>query len=215
MSVRRTRLRGPRPARAMIYLATVAILGIVPFAGTAFADDDDARSDDPVAEQPAREQEEPDDDEELPDPDQEQPTQEPDLPDNIVAGTPCTNEAIACVSLGANKAWLFEDGVITHGPVAVNTGGPGKETPVGDFVVEWKNKNHRSSEFLTPPGCKAGTPGCQGAPMNWAVFFAEGGIAFHEGKLNQRSAGCVRLAAADSAYYYNALQLGDKVEVRG
>jgi hypothetical protein len=142
------------------------------------------------------------------------------LASEIVPGTPCTKRAIACVSLGAKKSWIFgpdADGntVITHGPIPVSTGGPGKETPVGDFVVEWKNKNHRSSEFFTPHGCKPGTPNCLGAPMNWAVFFAQGGIAFHEGTLNQRSSGCVRLTPAEAQYYYNTLQLGDKVEIRG
>jgi lipoprotein-anchoring transpeptidase ErfK/SrfK len=140
----------------------------------------------------------------------------------LVAGTPCSTKAVACVSLGQKKSWLFtgdEDGntVIDHGPVAVSTGGPGKETPLGDFVVEWKNKNHESGEYFVPRGCKPGpaNPGCTGAPMNWAVFFAEGGIAFHEGTLAIRSSGCVRLTAKEAEFYYNTLELGDKVEIRG
>src|SRR5262249_19784556 len=49
------------------------------------------------------------------------------LPDNIVRGTPCTDDAVACVSLGAQRAWLFTDGRISYGPVPVSTGGPGKQ----------------------------------------------------------------------------------------
>lgn len=144
----------------------------------------------------------------------------PDPPGSLVKGTPCTKAAVACVSLKQNKSWLFKkdeltgETVIDHGPVPIRSGGPGKETPLGDFHVEWKNKNHKSGEYSVPNGCVRGTPGCEGAPMNWAVFFAEGGIAFHEGTLAIRSSGCVRLSAKEAEFYYTALQLGDKVEVR-
>lgn len=144
----------------------------------------------------------------------------PDPPSSLVKGTPCTKKAVACVSLLQNKSWLFKkdeltgETVIDHGPVPVRTGGPGKETPLGDFVVEWKNKNHKSGEYFVPHGCVKGTLGCEGAPMNWAVFFAEGGIAFHEGTLAIRSSGCVRLSAKEAQFYYTYLQLGDKVEIR-
>src|SRR5581483_11619746 len=95
----------------------------------------------------------------------------------LVAGTPCSTKAVACVSLTQKKSWLFtedEDGntVINHGPVPVSTGGPGKETPLGDFVVEWKEKKPKSGEYFVPHGCKPAAAGCEGAPMNWAVFFA-------------------------------------------
>lgn len=145
---------------------------------------------------------------------------EPAVPaGGLVAGTPCSRKAVACVSLKQKKSWLFTKGddgevVIDHGPVAVSTGGPGKETPLGDFVVEWKDKNHKSGEYFVPRGCKPPAAGCEGAPMNWAVFFAEGGIAFHEGALSLRSSGCVRLSAKEAEFYYNALDLGDRVEVR-
>jgi lipoprotein-anchoring transpeptidase ErfK/SrfK len=144
----------------------------------------------------------------------------PDPPGSLVKGTPCTKAAVACVSLGQNKSWLFRkdlttgETVIDHGPVPIRSGGPGKETPLGDFHVQWKNKNHKSGEFFVPHGCLKGTVGCEGAPMSWAVFFAEGGIAFHEGTLAIRSSGCVRLSAKDAEFYYTALQLGDKVEIR-
>ena len=50
--------------------------------------------------------------------------------------------------------------------------------------------------------------------MPWAVFFAPGGIAFHEGRKETPSAGCVRLSAADAEIFFHALQIGDRVEVR-
>ncbi len=119
----------------------------------------------------------------------------------VVAGTPCTERASACVDLAAKHAWLIEDGVVVRGPVPVSVGSPGHETPAGDFRVEWKNTNHRSKEF-------------DDAPMPFAVFFAQGGIAFHEGSLEGPSAGCVRLGHEDATEFYDFLQVDDPVQVR-
>ncbi|MFC5993007.1 L,D-transpeptidase [Pseudonocardia hispaniensis] len=122
--------------------------------------------------------------------------------DQVLAeGTPCTITARACVSLATQQAWLIEDGTVVRGPVPVSSGGPGHETPLGDFRVEWKHKDHRSAEF-------------NNAPMPWAVFFAPGGIAFHQGNLATPSAGCVRLAAAEAEAFYRFLQVNDSVQVR-
>lgn len=118
-----------------------------------------------------------------------------------VEGTPCTTAARACVDLAARRAWLVEDGTVVRGPVPVSVGAPGSETPKGDFRVEWKNTYHRSAEH-------------DGAPMPFAVFFAEGGIAFHEGRLDRPSAGCVRLGHEDAVEFYDFLDVDDPVEVR-
>jgi lipoprotein-anchoring transpeptidase ErfK/SrfK len=45
------------------------------------------------------------------------------------------------------------------------------------------------------------------------VFFADRGIAFHEGNLNSSSAGCVRLSKEDASAFFDFLQPGDPVEV--
>ncbi len=119
----------------------------------------------------------------------------------IVEGTPCTEAARACVDVDGKQAWLIEGGDIVRGPVPISTGGEGRETPRGDFSVDWKNKDHRSTEF-------------DGAPMPFAVFFAEGGIAFHEGNLHTDSAGCVRMAFEDAEAWFGFLQVGDPVQVR-
>jgi lipoprotein-anchoring transpeptidase ErfK/SrfK len=44
------------------------------------------------------------------------------------------------------------------------------------------------------------------------VFF-NGGIAFHEGSLSQLSHGCIHLSPAAAETYYNALAVGDTVQV--
>jgi len=122
-------------------------------------------------------------------------------PADPVPGTPCTAAARACVDVAAKQAWLLRDGTVTFGPIPVSPGGPGQETPRGDFTVEWKNVNHRSAEF-------------QNAAMPFAVFFAQGGIGFHEGTLDTPSAGCVRLARPDAIEFFDFLQVGDAVQVR-
>jgi L,D-transpeptidase catalytic domain len=119
---------------------------------------------------------------------------------DLVAGTPCTDTARACVDLASNRAWLVHDGRVTRGPVGISHGGRGEETPTGTFQVEWKDATHRSSEF-------------NNAPMPWSVFFAPGGIAFHEGNPRNPSAGCVHLAAADAKAWYDDLAVGDEVQV--
>lgn len=119
----------------------------------------------------------------------------------LVEGTPCTDEARACVDLAGRRAWLLDDGAVIRGPVVISSGMPGKETPRGVFRVEWKNINHRSAEF-------------DGRPMPFAVFFAAGGIAFHQGNVKAQSAGCVRLRHDDAVAFYDFLQVDDRVEVR-
>ncbi|MDN5930158.1 MAG: L,D-transpeptidase [Pseudonocardia sp.] len=120
---------------------------------------------------------------------------------DVVEGTPCTETARACVDVDGGQAWLIDDGEVVRGPVGISSGGEGQETPRGDFQVEWKDRDHRSAEF-------------DGAPMPFAVFFAAGGIAFHEGNLDTTSAGCVRLVREDAEAFFDFLQVGDPVQVR-
>jgi hypothetical protein len=212
MSEHRNHRRISRPVKVAVCVTAATLLSTFAFAGSALADEDN------VSPRDIQSTAEANPTSSAPNDNRTEPTSahpskphnarsEPRLPANIVKGTPCTKDAIACVSLGAKKAWLFRDGHISYGPVNVSTGGPNKETPVGDHVVQWKNKEHKSSEFKTPKG--------EPAPMPFAVFFAEGGVAFHEGTLTTRSAGCVRLPRKDAEFFYSFLQLGDKVEVRG
>lgn len=117
-----------------------------------------------------------------------------------VAGTPCTASARACVEIETHTAWLIDNGQVVRGPLPVTDGAPGDETPLGTFQVEWKNIDHVSREY--------------GSPMPYAVFFAPGGIAFHQGDLGTSSAGCLRLERADAAAFFDFLQVEDEVQVR-
>lgn len=118
----------------------------------------------------------------------------------LVPGTPCTATAKACIDLSHNEAWLVNDGHVTRGPVRVSPGAAGENTPTGTFDVQWKDLHHRSKEF-------------NNAPMEYSVFFAPGGIAFHEGSLQKKSAGCVHLSADNATAWYSYLKVGDQVQV--
>jgi hypothetical protein len=118
----------------------------------------------------------------------------------LMIGTPCTVTARACVDLTSQKAWLFKDNAIERGPVDITSGGPGKETPTGNFTVAWKDRNHVNPELT---------------PMPYSVFFAIGGVAFHGGSLQKQSAGCVHLDLDDAIIFYDSLTIGAPVQVRG
>jgi hypothetical protein len=118
----------------------------------------------------------------------------------LAPGTPCTVTAKACVSLSAKRAWLLRDGHIYYGEASALGGRPDAPTPVGTFRVQWKDKDHRSGE--------AG-----GAPMPNSVFFAPGGVAFHQGSLTTPSAGCVHLSQKSSETFFNYLNPNDEVQV--
>ena len=121
-------------------------------------------------------------------------------PAPLAAGTPCTVTARACVDLASRTAWLIEDGAVRRGPVSVQIGDEIDPTPHGTFQVEWKAEQWTSREYLTQ--------------MPYSVFFAEGGIAFHEGQQDTNSAGCVKLVHADAVAFFEYLQVGDEVQIR-
>jgi len=125
----------------------------------------------------------------------------PTADSGLVTGTPCTLATKACVDLVTQQAWLIQNGAVIRGPVPITSGGPGEETPQGDFKVQWKDQNHISDN-------QAHTP------MPYSVFFAPGGVALHGGSLYRASAGCVHLAEPDAIAFYEGLKRGDRVEVR-
>ncbi|MFB9690557.1 L,D-transpeptidase [Amycolatopsis plumensis] len=112
---------------------------------------------------------------------------------------PCAATTGACVSLAQRLAWLLRDGRVVRGPVPAGFGPPDQATPAGSFHVVWKDREHRSSQY--------------GTDMPNSVFFAAGGIAFHAGPLEAPSHGCVHLTDADSAAFFDGLNVGDAVQV--
>ncbi|MBV9314097.1 MAG: L,D-transpeptidase [Pseudonocardia sp.] len=127
-----------------------------------------------------------------------------------VRDTPCGVGTVACVALGRDgfgaRAWLIRGSEIVKGPVPATSGGPGKETPFGTFEVLSKDINHVSTETHDAQG--------NPSPMPYSVFFTPSGVAFHGGgDRTARTAGCVRLATDDAQYFFNNLEIGDRVQV--
>ncbi|GAA2871038.1 hypothetical protein GCM10010472_30480 [Pseudonocardia halophobica] len=120
-------------------------------------------------------------------------------PANIAAGTPCTTTARACVDLATHNAWLIRDGAVTR-TVKFVDGDEKTPTPTGTFKVEWKAEQYTSREYNTP--------------MPYSVFFAPGGIAFHQGGQTTPSGGCVKLSLEDAKAFFADLQVGDEVQVK-
>jgi hypothetical protein len=125
-------------------------------------------------------------------------TKTPPPPPPPPAGVPCDAGVEACVDLSANQTWLLKDGAIVSGPSPITHGRKGFATPPGTFKVGWKNIDHWSSKY--------------DAPMPYSVFF-NGGIAFHEGSLSEKSHGCIHLGPSVAKAYFNALAVGDTVQV--
>ena len=117
----------------------------------------------------------------------------------LVDGTPCTATAKACVDIADGEAWLIDDGAVTRGPVHVMTGDEDDPTPVGTFHVQWKAEQYTSRQYLVQ--------------MPYSVFFADGGVAFHEGRQDTYSGGCVKLGHDDAVAWFTYLQVGDEVQV--
>jgi lipoprotein-anchoring transpeptidase ErfK/SrfK len=115
------------------------------------------------------------------------------------AAAPCGASAAACVSLSSQRAWLMRNGQVTYGPIPIASGKPGWPTPLGVHQVLRKNKNHRSRQF-------------NNAPMPYAVFFTNSGVAFHQGTLRP-SHGCVRMGKKAASTFYNTLSVGQVVQV--
>jgi lipoprotein-anchoring transpeptidase ErfK/SrfK len=131
-----------------------------------------------------------------------QPAPAPTAPDGtpLVAGTPCSATARACVDLAGRTAWLIDTaGAVRRGPVRIMTGDRDDPTPRGTFHVQWKAQEYTSREYLTQ--------------MPYSVFFADGGIAFHQGTQDVPSAGCVKLVREDAMAWFDFLQVGDQVQI--
>ena len=111
----------------------------------------------------------------------------------------CSPRAEACVSTEHRLAWLQREGRLVLGTVRIAIGTPSHPTPHGTFHVAWKDEEHTSSLY--------------GVDMPYSVFFAAGGIAFHQGPLDEPSHGCVHLTAVAASAFFAALQPGDRVEV--
>lgn len=118
----------------------------------------------------------------------------------------CSDDAKACFSVSRHRAWLLKPGKVVVIEVSALGGRKGHPTPTGrTFTVINKDANHHSSKYKDS---KTGKP----APMPHYVQFASE-VGFHAGSLSTESHGCVHLSAADAKKFFDALEVGDRVDV--
>ena len=113
---------------------------------------------------------------------------------------PCPATARACVDLAGQRTWLQKDGNVEYGPITMSSGAQGWETPRGTHKVTRKVKDEISREF-------------HNAPMPYSVYFTNTGVAFHAGRVDWLSHGCIHLNHDDAVTYFNSLKPGDVVFV--
>lgn len=112
----------------------------------------------------------------------------------------CPPTTRACVDLTAKKSWLQKDGKIEYGPVSINSGQPGWETPPGNYHIMRHVKDEVSHEFNLQK-------------MPWSTYFSPLGMAFHEDDITTMSHGCVHMTAKDAEHYFHTLKVGDSVVI--
>ena len=113
---------------------------------------------------------------------------------------PCPATARACVDLAGQRTGRQKDGNVEYGPVTMSSGAQGWETPRGTHKVTRKVKDEISREF-------------HNAPMPYSVYFTNTGVAFHAGRVDWLSHGCIHLNHDDAVTYFNSLKPGDVVFV--
>lgn len=109
----------------------------------------------------------------------------------------CPPTARACIDVDGKRAWMVDDGHITYGPVPVTTGRPGHETVRGPHNVIRHVRHDHSIPF--------------DSPMPYSTYFTASGIAFHEGRLDEPSHGCIHLGHHAAAHFFENLEVGDEV----
>ncbi|KMW57612.1 hypothetical protein AIOL_002577 [Candidatus Rhodobacter oscarellae] len=101
----------------------------------------------------------------------------------LSGGANASTEIVAWVDISTQEMVVEVNGEPLH-KWPVSTARPGKETPLGEWGVEWLSAKHKSSLY-------------NNAPMPWSIFY-NGDYAIHGTSQISRlgspaSAGCVRL----------------------
>lgn len=122
-----------------------------------------------------------------------------DAPESEVVMAPpqCPPTARACIDVDGKMAWMVEDGRVTYGPVPITTGKPGYETARGTHNVLRHVRHDHSIPF--------------DSPMPYSTYFTVSGMAFHEGRLDEPSHGCVHLGQQAAAHFFEHLKVGDEI----
>jgi lipoprotein-anchoring transpeptidase ErfK/SrfK len=104
------------------------------------------------------------------------------------------------ISLSEQQAYLYEnDELIETAPIS--TGKEGYETPTGSFRIVRKQQNYYSKKYH--------------APMPYAQFITNYGIALHAGDLPGYAAshGCIRLPKSFARKLFDLTSIGTEVNI--
>ena len=142
---------------------------------------------------------------------------------------PRSGKTSILIHLGEQRAYLLQ-GNERIAETAISTGREGHATPVGNFHVIRKDRDHRSGlygDYVDANGRVVMTnvdvrknprpPGSHylGASMPYFVEFSPG-FGLHEGHRPgyPASHGCVRLSSWKARQFYNASEIGTRVTIR-
>lgn len=116
---------------------------------------------------------------------------------------PAEGDTQVVVDLLTQTAFVYR-GEQVVGMTTISSGKKGKETPLGFWKVERKQKTYRSRKY-------------QNAPMPFAQIIDDHGIALHGGALPgyPASHGCVRLPIKFAEKLFGLTKVGTKVIVEG
>ena len=115
----------------------------------------------------------------------------------VPAPPQCPPTARACIDVDGKRAWMLDAGRVTYGPVPVTTGKAGYETSRGSHQVLRHVRHDHSIPF--------------DSPMPFSTYFTVSGMAFHEGRLDEPSHGCIHLGHHAAAHFFEQLRVGDEV----
>jgi len=126
----------------------------------------------------------------------------------LVAGTPCTITARACVDLDSQRAWLFSDGGDRAGePVKVASGWQ-RQRPRRSgtrCVSTARTPSTRAWSRRSRTGNPRPCPGRCSSPTEASLSTT--------GSPTRSSAGCIHLADPDARAWFNYMAIGDQVQV--
>ena len=132
------------------------------------------------------------------------------------------------ISLERQLAWLYAGNSLV-GEVPISSGRPGHETPVGQYTVLAKHRDHRSNlygsfvdasgKFLTEASAAQKAPAgayYQSSPMPHFLRLTWSGVGLHGGFVNGSpiSRGCMRLPYDMAERFFAAAQTGTPVVIR-
>lgn len=109
-------------------------------------------------------------------------------------------DTLVTVDLSSQRAWVTKQGRIINS-TSVSTGREGYGTPAGRYVITDKHRTHTSTLYHVA--------------MPWFMRLNCGAIGLHSGYVTGRPAshGCIRLPHEKARQFFNAVAVGDEVQI--